>query len=82
MAQLRDLLEALLRIEAHRELELDFKRNPKLRQLFDLTGRASRAEIQKEIHLSTDVMAETWASWHQRGLVRKVGKSYEKVWRD
>ena len=63
MAQLRDLLEALLRIEAHRELELDFKRNPKLRQLFDLTGRASRAEIQKEIHLSTDVMAETWASF-------------------
>ena len=80
IARVRELLEALLRIETYRELEVDFKRSPKLRKLFELTGRATRAEIQKQVRLGSNVIAETWASWQRRGLLRKRGKSYEKLW--
>ena len=80
IARVRELLEALLRIETYRELEVDFKRSPKLRKLFELTGRATRGEIQKQVRLGSNVIAETWASWQRRGLLRKRGKSYEKLW--
>ena len=82
IAGVRDLLEALLRIETYRELEPEFKRSPKLRKLFELTWQATRAEIQKQVRLGTNVIAETWSSWQRRGLLRKRGKSYEKLWGD
>ena len=80
LPQIRGILESLLRIATYRELEHDFEQNPKLRKLFDLTGTATRSEIQKRLHLDNTVIAKTWESWHDRGLLRKVGKSYQKTW--
>jgi hypothetical protein len=82
LAQIRGILESLLRIETYRELDVDFKKNPKLRKLFDLTGRATHSEIQKRLHLSPNIITETWGSWQDKGLVKKVGKSYQKTWRE
>ncbi len=82
LVQISHVLECLPRIETYRELDAEFKQNPKLQKLFDLTGRATRTEIQKRLHLSPNIIAKTWESWQERGLVKKVGKSYQKVWRD
>src|SRR5437879_13900101 len=78
ITQVRDLLGSLLRIETYRELQLEFTKNPKLLTLFELTGKVTRDEIQKRLHLSPTIIAETWASWENRDLLRKVGKSIRK----
>jgi len=82
LARIRGVLESLLRIETYRELDLDFKKNPKLRKLFDMTGQATQSEIQKRLHLSPNVISVTWGLWQTRGLVKRVGKSYQKTWRE
>ena len=45
-------------------------------------AKVTRDEIQKRLHLSPTIIAETWASWENRGLLRKVGKSYQKTWEE
>ena len=80
--EMRALLESLLKIKVVEALESDFAATPKLRAVFQMTGKATRSEIKMKVKIGTQVIDRAWASWHGRGLIRKVGQRYEKLWRD
>lgn len=82
LTQIRDLLESLMRILVYREIEADFQRNSKLKELFDLTGQKSHTEIQKQLHISPNDITAQWVAWRKRGLIQKVGNGYRKLWRE
>lgn len=82
LTDIHNLLECLIRILVYRELETDFQRNSRLRDLFDMTGRLSHTQIQKRLHLSPNDITAQWVSWRNRGLILKTGKGYRKLWRD
>ncbi len=79
---LRELVEYLLRIKVGEALRPDFDEDPKLRVVFDMTGRATQSQIQKRARLDNNAISRAWVSWHSRGLIRKVGRKYEKLWRE
>ena len=81
-AEIRGLVEALVRMKVGENLERDFARNPKLRVLFYFTGRVSRGEVKKKSKLGTNTIGDAWSDWHARGLIRKTGRQYSKLWRE
>lgn len=82
LAALRGLVEALLRLRVRGVLEKEFTADPRLRALFDLTGRAPRSEMKRKTRLGTSTISRTWVSWHSRGLIKKFGKQYQKLGRE
>lgn len=78
----RDLVEYLLRIRVEEALRPDFEADPKLRIVFELTGKATQSQIQKRARLDNNAISRAWVSWQSRGLIRKIGRKYEKLWRE
>lgn len=52
---------------------------PKMAQLFKLTGIATQREIKKKLNISADTISDAWNRWERMGLVVREGNQYRKV---
>lgn len=53
--------------------------DPKMAQLYKLTGSASQAEIQTKLKMSPNTVSDMWKRWEQIGLLVRDGKRYRRV---
>ena len=83
-----DVLEALKQIErwvaviARTQLapvaKIEFA-DDKMAKLYEMTGKASQAQIQKTLRLSPNRITDAWKRWEQQGLLIREGQRYRKV---
>ncbi len=67
-----------MKIKINEILETELK-DPKMKRLYDLTGKAKREKIEKETEFSAGKISGIWMIWERKGILRKVGKSYKKI---
>jgi len=53
--------------------------DPKMAQLYKLTGVATQREIKKKLNVSADTISDAWNRWERMGLVVRDGQQYRKV---
>jgi len=70
---LRVIARALLSPVIERELS-----NKRVAQVYEMTGQATRPEIEKKSGFSGGKISGLWIRWERLGLLVKDGKSYRK----
>jgi len=76
LSRIRELLEFLVKKEISKELE-DLSKKEK--DIYFLTGEVGQVEIRKRLKVSADTVSNTWKKLEEKGLLKRAGKSYEKV---
>jgi predicted transcriptional regulator len=78
IARIEGLLSTLVKLQMapvlEHELTDDFAR-----KLWDMTGKATTAEIQKRLKCRRTRISDTWARWDKTGLIKKDGRSYHRI---
>jgi DNA-binding MarR family transcriptional regulator len=53
--------------------------DPRMAELYKLTGAYGQREIKKKMNMSANTISEAWKRWERQGLIIKEGKEYRKV---
>jgi DNA-binding MarR family transcriptional regulator len=53
--------------------------DPRMAELYKLTGTYGQREIKKKMNMSANTISEAWKRWERQGLIIKEGKEYRKV---
>lgn len=53
--------------------------DPRMLQLYELTGTHGQREIKKKLNMSANTISDAWKRWEQLGLLTKEGQEYRKV---
>ena len=78
MDRVEALLTALVKLQMGPILEDELKDDTD-RQLYELTGKLKRREIEKKLKIGPGRISDTWKRWEQLGLVVKDGKTYRRT---
>ena len=74
--RIRELMEFLVKEKISKILE---KRNPKERQIYELTGIKKQNDIIKALGVSSKKISKLWQDWEKEGILIKDGQKYKKV---
>jgi len=78
LRKINDKLEFLARSKASQIMGAEFD-GAKERQVYELTGKVPRAEISKKAKASATTISSLQQRLASKGLLKKEGKSYRKV---
>jgi len=53
--------------------------DPRMFQLYELTGTHGQREIKKKLNMSANTISDAWKRWEQLGLLTREGQEYRKV---
>ena len=53
--------------------------DPRMLQLYELTGTHGQREIKKKLNMSANTISDAWKRWEQLGLLTREGQEYHKV---
>jgi transposase len=53
--------------------------DPRMAELYDLTGTYSQREIKKKLNMSATTISEAWKRWERLGLLVREGQEYRRV---
>ena len=53
--------------------------DPRMAELYKLTGTYGQREIKKKMNMSANTISEAWKRWERQGLIIKEGKEYRKL---
>ncbi len=53
--------------------------DPRMAQLYELTGSHGQREVKKKLNMSATTISEAWKRWEQMGLLIKEGQEYRRV---
>ena len=71
-------IESLLVISAKAAVEAELA-DERLRELYELTGEMTGADICKKLGMSKSTVSETWQRWARKGIVQPSGRGYTKT---
>lgn len=74
--RIREMMEFLVKEKISKILE---KRNPKERQIYELTGIKKQNDIIKALGVSSKKISKLWQDWEKEGILIKDGQKYKKV---
>lgn len=74
--RIREMMEFLVKEKISKILE---KRNPKERQIYELTGIKKQNDIIKTLGVSSKKISKLWQDWEKEGILIKDGQKYKKV---
>jgi len=72
------LLKILVKLLMAQPLEA-ILRDKKNRQIYELTGEKTQAEIIKKLNISPNKLSDLWNDWERKGLTEKDGRQFKKV---
>lgn len=72
------MLEALVKMKIDDVLKAELK-DPKMKKLYDLTGKATQTQLVKQTGFSAGKISGIWKKWERKGILKKVGKIYKKI---
>ena len=78
MDRIEALLTALVKLQVGPILQDELKDDTN-RQLYELTGKATRREIQKKLKVSPGRISATWQRWERLGIMVKDGQTYRRT---
>ena len=78
LKRIEKLLDSLVRLQGAPILAAELKK-PELAKIWNLTGQLGAREIGTKLGIGKDRVSDVWLRWTAMGLVRKVGKTYEKI---
>jgi DNA-binding MarR family transcriptional regulator len=53
--------------------------DPRIAQLYELTGSYGQREIKKKLNMSANTISDAWKRWEQMGLLVREGQEYRRV---
>lgn len=74
--RIKEMMEFLVKEKISKILE---KRNPKERQIYELTGMKKQNDIIKALGVSSKKISKLWQDWEKEGILIKEGQKYRKV---
>ncbi len=63
------------------ELKDKLLTNDEMKKVYNLTGNSKRDEICKKLKISATTLSNYWKEWEEKGLLKKDGASYTKVFK-
>jgi hypothetical protein len=75
------LVEALVRMRIAEVLEKELHDNNE-RKLYELTGKKPVKELADITGFSAGKISGLWQEWHSKGILKKDGKSYRKLFEE
>jgi hypothetical protein len=78
LARIEELLELLTKTKLAAVLQKELN-DPRMAQLYDLTGSHGQREIKKKLSMSANTISDAWNRWEQLGLLVREGKEYRRV---
>ncbi len=76
--RIEKLLIALLKKQLSNIIENELS-DPKIKILYNMTGKYTAREIVKKTDLSLGAISKIWKKWENLGLIIKDGKKYKKI---
>ena len=76
--RIEQLLELLTKTQLAPVLQKELS-DPRMAQLYDLTGSHGQREIRKELSMSANTISDAWKRWEQLGLLVREGQEYRRV---
>mgnify|MGYP002153782124 CR=1 FL=1 len=81
LERIKDMVEALTRAKISEVLERELN-DPKKKKLYNLTGKMKLRELIRQTDLSAGTISHLWQKWHSKGILKKKGKFYTKVFEE
>jgi DNA-binding MarR family transcriptional regulator len=53
--------------------------DPRMLQLYELTGTHGQREIKKKLNMSANTISDAWKRWERLGLLTREGQEYRRV---
>ena len=78
LGHLEQLLVLLTRTQLEPVLQKEFA-DPRMQNLYELTGTRGQREIKKELNMSANTISDAWKRWEQMGLLVREGQEYRRV---
>jgi hypothetical protein len=78
LARIEQLLELLTKTQLAPILQKELN-DPRMAELYDLTGRYGQREIKKKLSMSANTISTAWNRWEQLGLLVREGQEYRRV---
>ena len=75
-------IEQLLVLMTKAQLASVFQKefaDPRMLQLYELTGTHGQREIKKRLNMSANTISDAWKRWEQIGLLTRERQEYRKV---
>ena len=78
LQRIEDLLSVLVKAQLSESIERELS-DPKMKELYKLTGNHTVRDIQKKLGRSIGTISRVWKRWEQLGFIIKDGKQYRKI---
>lgn len=76
--RIEQLLVLVTKAQLEHVLQKEFA-DPRMRQLYELTGTHGQREIKKKLNMSANTISDAWKRWEQLGLLTREGQEYRRV---
>lgn len=81
LERIEDMVEVLTRAKISEVLEKELD-SPIKKKLYELTGKVKREQLVKQTGLSAGTISGLWQKWHSKGILKKKGKIYTKIFEE
>lgn len=78
LSRIEQLILLLTKTHLTPVLEKEFA-DPRMAQLYELTGSHGQREIKKKLNMSANTISDAWKRWEQLGLLVRDGQEYRRV---
>ena len=78
LKRIEQLLELLTKTYLAPLLQEEFA-DPRMAQLYELTGSHGQREIKKKLNMSANTISDSWKRWEHLGLLVREGQEYRRV---
>jgi hypothetical protein len=73
-----EMLEALTKMKINEILSKELE-DPNMKIVYEMTGKGSTSEIVKASGFSAGKISSIWQEWYDKGIIKKDGKFYKKI---
>jgi hypothetical protein len=78
LKKIKDMIEVLTKVKISEILEKELD-EPNKKKLYELTGKATQTQLVKQTGFSAGKISGLWQKWERKGILKKDGKSYKKI---